>query len=401
MARETIAVIGGGIVGLAVAHALTGLQGRRVVVLEAERHPAMHQSSHNSGVIHSGLYYRPDSLKARHCIEGREALYDFCAERKIPHRRCGKLVVATESGELERLDRLERNGRANGLDGLLRLDAAQLRSYEPHVVGCAGLWVPQTGVVDYRAVATELARVVTERGGELRTGFRVRAVEQRRGDVLVRSQDDEIASDLLINCAGLHADRVARQCGIEPGVRIVPFRGDYYRLVPRAESLVRGLIYPVPDPAFPFLGVHLTRGVDGRVEAGPNAVLALQREGYSPGSFSARDVFEMLSYRGFWRLAARLWRTGVGEFHRSRSRSAFAAALRRLVPEIEAEQLVAGGAGVRAQAVDPAGRLLDDFHIVASGRTLHVLNAPSPAATASLAIGKTIASRAAGLPAPA
>jgi len=385
-----LAVIGGGIVGLAVARE-NALRGRRVVVLEAEERVAAHQTGHNSGVIHSGLYYRPGSLKAQNCVAGRDALYRFCAEQRIPHERCGKLVVATAPEEVERLERLERNGRANGLAGLVRLRGEELRRYEPHVVGVAGLWVPETGIVDFKEVAAALVRQLCERDGELRTGFRVSSVNERSDGLVVRSGKQELEARLLVACAGLQADRVARLCGVRPGVRIVPFRGDYYRLGPRVAGLVRNLIYPVPDPAFPFLGVHFTRKLAGGVECGPNAVLALAREGYRPGSVSARDLFEMLAFPGFWRMAARLWRTGLGELHRARSKAAFVAALCRLVPGIRADDLVGRSAGVRAQAVGPDGRLLDDFHILGSGRTLHVLNAPSPAATAALAIGETVA----------
>jgi L-2-hydroxyglutarate oxidase len=392
--RYDIAVVGAGIVGLSVARALSRQRRVRVAVLEAEPRPATHQTGHNSGVIHSGLYYRPGSLKARNCLAGRDALYRFCEQNGVSHENCGKLVVATREDELERLDGLERRGRDNGLTGLRRLRGEELREREPHVAGIAGLWVPQTGIVDFTEVARVLVRHLREHDGELRTSFRVETVRRCSDGFVLRSDGDEVEARHLINCAGLHSDRIARRCGLRPGVRIVPFRGDYYQLKPSREHLVRNLIYPVPDPRFPFLGVHLTRMIRGGVEAGPNAVLALKREGYSRVSFSAPDLFEMLSYGGFWRMAARFWRTGLGELRRSLSRRAFATALRRLVPELLDSDVTRCGSGVRAQAVTPDGRLLDDFRILANERMLHVLNAPSPAATAALSIGDSVATQA-------
>jgi len=390
-----VAIIGGGIVGTATAMALVRSAGVRVVVLEAEPTLAAHQTGHNSGVIHSGLYYKPGSLKARNCVEGREAMYRFCAEHQIPHDRCGKLVVATEPSHLHALEELERRGRANGLEGLRRLRAEELTEYEPAVVGIAGLHVPHTGIVDYTAVTTAFGRIVSEAGGEVWTGARVSSVTRRNGSLVLDTTKGAVESRTLINCAGLQSDRVARLCGVEPGVKIVPFRGEYYELVPERQSLVRNLIYPVPDPRFPFLGVHFTRMIRGGIEAGPNAVLAFRREGYRRNSFSIRDSLEMFAYMGFWKMAAKYWLMAVGEWHRSFSKRAFVKALQGLIHELRDEDVYPSGAGVRAQALDPQGALLDDFRIVEAEQMVHVLNAPSPAATASISIGEAIAGMAA------
>ena len=386
-----IAVIGGGIIGLATAMAL--LRGYRasVLLLEAEDRLAQHQTGNNSGVIHSGLYYKPGSLKARLCTAGREALYRFCDEHGVPYERCGKIVVAASEEELPRLDELERRGRANGLQSLRRLSAGQIREYEPHITGLAGLHVAETGIVDYPKAAQMLARVVREAGGEVRTASRLRSVITRDVGLVLQTTGGEWECRALVNCAGLHSDRVARLCGVRPAVRIVPFRGEYYRLAPAKEHLVRNLVYPVPDPRFPFLGVHFTRMMRGGVEAGPNAVLALARHGYHRFGFSPRDTIETAAFPGTWRMASRYWKTGIGEFYRSMSKRAFLKALRRLLPSLELQDLVPGGAGVRAQAVEPSGQLVDDFRIMQTERTIHVLNAPSPAATASISIGQYIA----------
>jgi L-2-hydroxyglutarate oxidase len=394
METYDLAVVGGGIVGTATALALARREVGSVVLLEAEEHLATHQSGHNSGVVHSGLYYRPGSLKARLCVDGREALYRLCAEDGIAHRRCGKLVVATGEDELPALAELERRGRANGLAGLERLDAAGLARHEPHAVGIAGLHVAETGVVDFRQVAQALARRFRAAGGELLTGARVGAVAREPSAVRLDTAGGAVRCRHLVACAGLGSDRLARRCGVEPGVRILPFRGDYFALVPARAHLVRALVYPVPDPELPFLGVHLTRTVDDRVEAGPNAVLALSRRRYSRFAFSFRDTLSTLLYPGFWRLARRYWRTGIAELRRSFSRRAFATAAARLLPALGADDLSRAGCGIRAQAVDRRGRLVDDFHLAGDARTLHLLNAPSPAATASLAIAETLAERA-------
>lgn len=389
-----VAVVGGGLIGLATARALVARGVRSLVVLEAEARVAAHQSSHNSGVIHSGLYYRPGSLKARTCALGRDAMYRFCEAEGIPHRRSGKLVVATSERELPVLRELERRGRANGLEGLESIGRDRLRELEPEVDGIAALWVREAGIVDYARVAEALARIVRDAGGEIRTGARVHAVKRRQGGLEVVTASGDVGASLLINCAGLHSDRVARLCGADPGVRIVPFRGEYHELVGPARGLIRNPIYPVPDPALPFLGVHFTPTIDGRVEVGPNAVLAWRREGYRHRDLSLRDVAEVLSYGGFWSLARRHWRSGVAEFARSLHRGRLVRELQRLVPRVQAADLVPGKSGVRAQAVDAQGKLVDDFVIVYGDRTVHVLNAPSPAATASLSIGAQIAEEA-------
>jgi L-2-hydroxyglutarate oxidase len=389
-----VAIVGGGLVGLATALALAEEHGRTVTVLEAEDRLAAHQSGHNSGVIHSGLYYKPGSLKAKLCVEGARELYRFCEEEGIAYERCGKLVVATREDELPRLDDLERRGQANGLTGLRRLRKEEIRGHEPHAAGIAALWVPETGIVDYPAVAQAYGRRIEARGGTVWTGARVQAVRRDGPGLVVETTRGTVACKSLVNCAGLQSDRVARLCGAPVDVRIIPFRGEYYELVPERRDLVRGLIYPVPDPSFPFLGVHLTRMVKGGVEAGPNAVLALKREGYRWTDISPRDMAASAAWPGLWRLAARFWRTAAFEVWRSLVKSAFVRDLQRLVPEIRDQDLYRAGAGVRAQAMERNGALVDDFRIVHSDNAIHVLNAPSPAATASLAIGQTIAAMA-------
>ncbi|HEY7216348.1 MAG TPA: L-2-hydroxyglutarate oxidase [Thermoanaerobaculia bacterium] len=389
-----VAVAGGGLVGLATAMALAA-RGVRVTVLEAEDRLASHQSGHNSGVIHSGLYYKPGSLKAALCVEGSRTLYRLCAEEGIAHERCGKLVVATSPEELPRLDELERRGRANGLSGLRRLNREEIRGVEPQAAGIAGLHVPETGIVDYQAVARVYARRTQERDGAVLTGARVEGVRRNGSGLVVETRRGAVACALLVNCAGLQSDRLARLCGAEPDVRILPFRGEYYELAAERRSLVRGVIYPVPDPRFPFLGVHLTRRVDGTVEAGPNAVLALKREGYRWRDVSPRDLAATAGWPGFWRLAARYWRIGAYEVRRSLLKGTFVRDLRRLVPAIRPADVHRAGSGVRAQAVDRRGGLVDDFRIVRGERSIHVLNAPSPAATASMPIGERIAAMAA------
>jgi (S)-2-hydroxyglutarate dehydrogenase len=393
--RYDVAVIGGGIVGMATAMALTQRGGVSLVVLEAEDRLAPHQTGNNSGVIHSGLYYKPGSQKARTCVEGRQALYRFCAEHGIAHERCGKLVVATTPAELPRLDELARRGGANGLEGLRRIGPQELRDVEPHVAGLAGLLVPQTGIVDYVAVTKAYAEEVRRAGGEVVLKARLRRVRREAGGLTLDTTAGSFRARHLVNCAGLQCDRVARLCGARPGVRIVPFRGEYYELAPARRHLVRNLIYPVPDPQFPFLGVHFTRKVGGGVEAGPNAVLAFKREGYRKTSFSLADSLATVTFPGFWRLATRYWRMGSGEMWRSWNTAAFVRALQRLLPEVERPDLAPGGAGVRAQALDRSGALVDDFSIIEQDGMVHVLNAPSPAATASLAIGRHIAGMAA------
>jgi len=389
--RFDVAVVGGGIVGAATALALSAEPGLDLVVLEAEAELAAHQTGNNSGVIHSGLYYKPGALKAKECVQGREALYRFCAEHSIPHERCGKVVVATRPEELPALEELERRGRANGLEGLARLGPEEIREREPACRAVAGLLVPQTGIVDYTAVTNAYARLFERRGGQVRTRARLVGVAREPDGLRLETTAGPVRSRFLVNCAGLYSDRVARLCGQDPGLRIVPFRGEYYELVEARRGLVRHLIYPVPDPRFPFLGVHFTRMIGGGVEAGPNAVLAFKREGYRKRDFSARDTAELLAYGGFWRMSARYWRMGLSEMRRSFSKAAFVRSLRALIPEIAAEDIRPAGAGVRAQALGPDGSLLDDFRIVEGPGMSHVRTAPAPAATASLGIGRSIA----------
>jgi len=391
MATFDSVVIGGGLVGCATGLALAR-QGQKVAVLEAESTLACHQSGRNSGVIHSGLYYKPGSFKAKFTVAGRNALYDYVEQHDIPHNRCGKIVVATRPDEVPRLDELERRGRANGLQGLQRLDGAGIRRIEPEVAGMAGLWVPETWIVDYQEVNRSYARELQMLGGEVHLGSRFNGVEEGPDEVAINTSAGELRSRQLINCAGLQADRVARLCGYRPNIRIVPFRGEYFLLGGSAAEIVSKPVYPVPDPVFPFLEVHLTNKVDGTIEAGPNAVLALKREGYSKFAFRLSDTASTLTYSGFWRLAARHWRTGVAEVYRSMSKGAFARSLARFVPAIRKQDLKPGGCGVRAQAMTSDGKLVDDFVIARQGRILHVLNAVSPGATCSLAIGEHVAS---------
>lgn len=386
-----VAIIGGGIVGLATAMALSRKLADRLVVLEAEPTLAAHQTGHNSGVIHSGLYYRPGSLKAKTCTTGREALYTFCQEHNIPYERCGKVVVATSVDQIPQLDELERRGKANGLRNLRRIGPEEIRGYEPYVNAVAGLRVEETGIVDYIQVSRKYAELVQKSGGEIRKSSRVLACNEEDGTIILETESGTVRTRYLINCAGLESDRVARLCGARPNVRITPFRGEYYEIIPERRSLVNDLIYPVPDPEFPFLGVHFTRMIDGSVEAGPNAVLAFKREGYSKWSFSLQDTADIFLYKGFWKLAGKYWKTGIGEMYRSYSKHAFVKALQKLIPEITVDDVQPGGAGVRAQALAPDGALIDDFRIVQRPGMIHVLNAPSPAATASITIGETIA----------
>ena len=388
-----VAVVGAGAVGLATAMALAQA-GRRVVVVEAEQQVARHQTGNNSGVIHSGLYYKPGSLKATLCTQGRDLMYAFCAEHGVAHERCGKIVVALSEAEVPALDELQRRGTANGLKNLRRLTPDELRQHEPHVAGVAGLYVEETGIVDYKAVTRAYADVTRKLGGEVRLGSTFLGVARDGwdgGPLVVQTSAGELRSKQLVNCGGLHSDRVARLCGLRPEVQIVPFRGEYYQLRADRTNLVRNLIYPVPDPRFPFLGVHFTRMIGGGVEAGPNAVLAFARHGYTRSSFHLRDAWETARCGGFWRMARKYWRTGCGEFHRSFSKRAFVRALQRLLPDLREDDLIPGGAGVRAQALTPQGSLVDDFAVLRADRMVHVLNAPSPAATASISIGRHIA----------
>jgi L-2-hydroxyglutarate oxidase len=390
--RADVAIVGGGIVGLAAAHALRRrAPDARIAVLEKEPAPGRHQSGHNSGVIHSGIYYRPGSLRARLCVEGARRMVDFCRERGIAHEVCGKLIVATSEAEVPRLEELRRRAAQNGVAGVERLDPAAMAEIEPNVRGLAALRVGATGIADYPGVVAALAAELEAGGATLACRAEVVAARREGGVWRLRTAAGDVEAAFLVTCAGLQADLVAARCGADPDVRIVPFRGEYYVLRQERADLVRGLVYPVPDPALPFLGVHFTRTVSGLREAGPNAVLAFAREGYARTAFHAAELAATLAYPGFRALLRRHWRTALGEYHRSWSKGAFVAALRRLVPALRAEDLAPGGAGVRAQAVDRAGRLLDDFHLLRAEGALHVLNAPSPAATASLAIGEHVA----------
>jgi (S)-2-hydroxyglutarate dehydrogenase len=387
-------VIGGGIVGLAAAYKLLlARPGAPVTVLEKESGVGRHQSGHNSGVLHAGLSYTPGSFKARLAVDGIRQMVSFCEAEGIPHDRCGKLVVATEPTEIPRLRAVMERGQANGLRGLTWLDGRALNDIEPNVRGLSALHVPEEGIVDYSLVCAALARRIQALGGTVVTGAEVQSLREIDGGWMVVCGTGEFRSTYLVNCAGLQCDRIARMAGAEPEVRIVPFRGDYYTLTPERRQLVRHLIYPVPDPAFPFLGVHLTRRMDGRVDAGPNAVLALSRESYTKGAVRSADAKEALGYVGLWRFAARHPAMCWAELRRSQSRRVFAAALRRLVPDIAADDLRPGGCGVRAQAMHRNGSLVEDFLFVDRPKSLHLLNAPSPGATASLAIGDVIVAR--------
>jgi L-2-hydroxyglutarate oxidase LhgO len=389
--KYDVAVIGGGIVGVATAMRLAEKYPTlKVGVLDKEEQLAQHQSGHNSGVIHSGIYYRPGSLKAQNCITGVQALLRFCDENEIKYDLCGKVIVATNEEELPRLEELHRRGTENGVPGLEVIDAARIREIEPHSAGIKGLYSPQTGIIDYTEVTRAYARHVEQAGGEIVLGAKVTRILKASDHTHLETTKGDVEAKYLVNCAGLYADAVARMMGAEVGLRIVPFRGEYYFLRPESHHLVKGLIYPVPDPEFPFLGVHFTRTIHGGVEAGPNAVLALAQEGYTKTRFNPRELAGTLGYGGFWTMARKYWKTGMSEVYRSLSKKKFTQALQRLVPEIREEDLQAGGAGVRAQAVEPDGKLVDDFRIVETDRAIHVLNAPSPGATSSLSISAGI-----------
>lgn len=393
MQHVDVAIVGGGILGLATAYHLTHRSpGIEVTVFEKEDELVQHQSGRNSGVIHSGIYYEPGSLKAENCRAGKQALEVFCEVEEIPYERCGKVIVATKEAEKPFLQRLYERGTANGVECQL-IGPERLQEVEPHARGVQAIHVPESGVVDYSLVARRFAQRAQEQGAVIRTGAEVRDLQTRSEDVIVSTPQQEIEAKHVINCAGLYSDRVAAMSGAEPEVQIVPFRGEYYELSDDARSLCRGLIYPVPDPNFPFLGVHFTRRIDGSVECGPNAVLSFAREGYQKTDVNVSELAETLSYSGFLKLAGRYWRTGLGEMWRSVSKRAFVRALRKLVPEIESEHLSPAPAGVRAQAVSPDGTLIDDFLVRDDGRVINVLNAPSPAATSSLSIASMIGDR--------
>lgn len=385
-----IIFIGGGIVGTASALKLLEKKNLRILLIEAEDTLAKHQTGNNSGVIHSGLYYKPGSLKALNCTRGREMLYQFCEEHSIPHERCGKIVVATDESELSQLKMLEERGIENGLVGIKRLTKEEIKEYEPYSNGIEALYVPQTGIVDYVAVTNKYAKLIMKNGGEIKLKSKAVSIKVNCNQIVVCTEEDEFKSKYLVNCGGLYSDKVAKMSGVNPDVKIIPFRGEYYELKKDKQHLVKNLIYPVPDPQFPFLGVHFTRMIHGGVEAGPNAVLAFKRTGYKKSDIDISQITEMLLYPGFWKMAKKHYKMGWEEFKRSFSKKLFVKSLQKLIPELAEDDIIPGGAGVRAQALDRDGKLLDDFRIIQTDKMIHVLNAPSPAATASLSIGDTI-----------
>lgn len=387
-----IAIIGGGIVGLATGLTILKKDPRlKVAIIEKENQVAKHQTGNNSGVIHSGLYYKPGSLKAKNCIRGYQLLIDFCETEGVPYEITGKVVVATKEEQIPLLSKLLERGLENGLQGSRSISMAELKEYEPHCTGVAALHVPQTGIVDYKLVAETFANKFLELGGKLFLGNEVLDIVSEGAISTILTTKDPVNARLLVNCAGLYADKIAIMQGKKPiDIRIIPFRGEYYKLKPDREYLVKNLIYPVPDPNFPFLGVHFTRMAKGGVEAGPNAVLAFRKEGYRKLAFDYREFMDSVTWPGFQKVAAKYWKTGMGEYYRSFSKSAFTKALQQLIPEVKSSDLVTGGAGVRAQACDKDGGLLDDFKITENNKCIHVLNAPSPAATSCLSIGETV-----------
>ena len=387
-----IVIIGGGILGLSTAMQLLERSPQwRVAVVEKEEELATHQTGHNSGVMHSGIYYRPGSRKAQFCVAGLNNMIKFCEENEIEFQQCGKVIVALHESELGRLQDLYERGTANGVRDLEIVGPERLKEIEPHTAGVRALWAPHTGIVDFTKVAAAFANQFQQAGGDIFTGAAVKKITRSTGSVALETTKGTLQAKYLINCAGLYADKVASMTGENVGVRIIPFRGEYYTLRQESHHLVSGLIYPVPDPQFPFLGVHFTRNIKGHVEAGPNAVMALRREGYRKRDFSLGDSLGNLAYPGFWKMALKYWKIGMGEVYRSYSRRVFLRDLQRLLPEIQNSDLASGGSGVRAQAVARDGSLLDDFSIIQSGDAIHVLNAPSPGATSSLAIGEHIA----------
>ncbi len=394
--RYNVVVIGAGVVGLAVGLEITRrFPQLRLLVVEKEDRVARHQSGHNSGVIHSGVYYKPGSLKARLCVTGAAAMVEFCCEHGIPHNVCGKVIVATTANELPRLEDLYRRGQANGLSGLRLIGPDAMREFEPHARGLKALFVPSTGVTDYALVCEKYAELISAAGGSVLTSAAVTGIKRSADEIILETPRGAFSTEAVINCAGLFSDRISQMADDTPSAKIVPFRGEYYEIVPARASLVRALIYPVPDARFPFLGVHFTRRISGKVDAGPNAVLALAREGYRASDINLRDLASSVTYSGLWRMASRYWREGIAEWHRSLSKAAFVRALQRMLPDVVENDFVPAGSGVRAQAVTPDGALVDDFQFVPSGNILHVLNVPSPAATASLAIGKAVVDTAA------
>ena len=392
---DDVIVIGGGIVGLATAYKLLEQKPElKLRILEKEKSIGLHQSGHNSGVIHSGIYYKPGSMKAKNCRRGVEELLLFCDKFNVQYDLCGKVIVAVNLEEVNRLDALYKQGLENGISDVRIVDSQELKDLEPHATGIKAIHVPSTGIINYTSVVDELAKQIIKRGGEIKTKATVKGFVRKAGECIVNTQMCDYPTELVINCAGLYSDKIAQLAGENSSISIIPFRGEYYMLKPESRHLVNSLIYPVPDPRFPFLGVHFTRRIDGSVEAGPNAVLATAREGYRRRDFSFQETWELLTNPGFWKIGRNYWKTGMGEYTRSLFKPLFVKALQHLVPAIQGSDLVPGGSGVRAQAMDKTGKLLDDFSIVQSERFIHVLNAPSPAATASFAIGSTIADQA-------
>ncbi|PSB47693.1 L-2-hydroxyglutarate oxidase [Cyanosarcina cf. burmensis CCALA 770] len=384
------AIVGGGIVGLATAMTLGDCYpDAKILVLEKENDWASHQTGNNSGVIHSGIYYKPGSFKARFCREGSRSMVEFCQQHDIPHEVCGKVIIATTTAQLPLLDNLYERGLANGL-GVRKLSAAEVAEYEPHVSCLAGIHVPTTGIVDYKKVAQKYVEIIQAQGGELKLGTKVERIRHTSNTTVLDTNSGSFETKFTINCAGLQSDRIAKKSGADPQAKIVPFRGEYYELIPEKRYLVKGLIYPVPNPAFPFLGVHFTRMIDGSVHAGPNAVLSFKREGYHKTDFDFKDLAEVLTYPAFWKLAAKHADEGIKEIVRSWSKAAFVRSLQQLIPEVREQDVVPTHAGVRAQALKADGSLVDDFLLVPGKNAMHVCNAPSPAATSSLEIGKAI-----------
>ena len=383
-------IIGGGIVGTATALSLQQKGFNYVLVIEAEEKLAAHQTGNNSGVIHSGIYYKPGSLKAKLCAEGRELLYKFCEENDILNERCGKIILATGKNEIPVLDDIESRGLANGLKDIKRLRKEEIKEYEPYAKGEEALFVPQTGIVDFIGVTNKFAELISQRDGEVLTSHTFLNAVKSNNHLVVETTKNNFECKLLINCGGLQSDRIAKKCGVSIGIQIIPFRGEYFKIKKEKEYLVRNLIYPVPDPKFPFLGVHFTRMIKDGIEAGPNAVLAFSRKGYTYNEISFIDIFEMISFPGFWRMVKQHYKMGINEFRRSLNKSLFTKALQKLIPQIEENDIFRSGAGIRAQALDKNGKLIDDFRILENENQVHVLNAPSPAATASISIGKYI-----------
>ena len=387
-----IVIVGGGIVGLATAlRALEQNPKLNIIILEKESAVALHQTANNSGVIHSGLYYKPGSLKAINCIRGYHQLIEFCEAEEVPYEICGKIVVATRPEQVPLLNNLYERGQQNGLQGLKKLTVDEMKEYEPYVTGVEGMYVPQTGIVDYKIVCEKMAAKIGKLGGSIQFGEKVTAINKGNAETVVKTQNNEYVTKLVINCAGLYSDKVTQMSEAKPiNLRIVPFRGEYYKIKPEKHYLVKNLIYPVPNPNFPFLGVHFTRMKRGGIEAGPNAVLAFAREGYKKSDINLKELLETLAWPGFQKVALKYWETGFGEMYRSFSKAAFTKALQELITDIQQDDLIEGGAGVRAQACDRDGGLVDDFSIIGDQKVINVCNAPSPAATSSLSIGQTV-----------